>query len=475
MREKAGDLAAASVVFIASAVVLTLEILATRVLAPIVGLSLETYTTIIGVVLGGIALGAWLGGKAADRWDPLKILPWALVAGGIGISICGPLLRELSPTIGDNPAGILALTIAGFLAPAAFLSAVPPLIVKLRLRSLSSTGGVVGRYSAISTAGALVGSFAAGFVLIPAFSVSALLLALGVSQISIALMIWIRNRDPLMIVGAGALIVCALGGWAASRDETCTEESVYACIKIVDADGGGRLLILDGVTNAHLARDPNRLRLYYAREMAPMIKASGFNPERSAALHIGGGGLTMARWLGARGWSDQTVLEVDPEVIEALPDYAQPDPGWEMIYGDARSSLVELDPNQFELVIGDAFSGQSVPWQLTTLEATAEVKRVMRADGVYMMNLIDGANAGFVRAQMKTLSLLFDHTALIALPEQLEGVGGGNWVAVASDRPIARPSRDDESVMIRGDRLREWVGEVEPLTDDHAPVDQLRD
>ena len=65
-----------------SAAVLVLEILAGRLLAPYVGVSLNTYTGIIGTVLVGIAIGAWLGGVAADRFDPRRLIPLLLIVGG---------------------------------------------------------------------------------------------------------------------------------------------------------------------------------------------------------------------------------------------------------------------------------------------------------------------------------------------------------------------------------------------------------
>ena len=72
---------------------LVLEILALRMLAPYVGLTLETSTTVIGVVLGGIATGSALGGAAADRRNPRWVLAGALLAGGLLAMATVPLVR----------------------------------------------------------------------------------------------------------------------------------------------------------------------------------------------------------------------------------------------------------------------------------------------------------------------------------------------------------------------------------------------
>ena len=83
-------LAAAALVFVCSAAVLMLEILAGRLLAPYVGISLETYTSIIGTVLAGIAVGAWGGGKLADRIDPRRLLGPTVALGGAARAVHRP-------------------------------------------------------------------------------------------------------------------------------------------------------------------------------------------------------------------------------------------------------------------------------------------------------------------------------------------------------------------------------------------------
>src|SRR5919106_4234165 len=115
---------AGAVVFFTSGAVLVLEILAGRLLAPYVGVRLETYTAIIGTVLAGIALGTWLGGHLADRVDPRRLVGPMMVAGG-GLSVLSvPLVRAYgTPSIAQADA-IVVLAMVGFFAPAAVLSAV---------------------------------------------------------------------------------------------------------------------------------------------------------------------------------------------------------------------------------------------------------------------------------------------------------------------------------------------------------------
>ncbi|MGH8915257.1 MAG: fused MFS/spermidine synthase, partial [Acidimicrobiia bacterium] len=126
---------ARSLVFLTSAAVLILEILAGRLLAPYLGVSLQVFTGIIGVILAGISVGAWSGGRAADRGDPRRLIGPLLIAGGL-TAIASPLIVDLvGPAAATGPVSIVMLTAVGFFAPAAVLSAVPPVVVKIRLAS----------------------------------------------------------------------------------------------------------------------------------------------------------------------------------------------------------------------------------------------------------------------------------------------------------------------------------------------------
>src|ERR671932_2408354 len=81
------------VVFVASCCTLILELVAGRILAPYIGVSLYTWTSIIGVVLAGISLGNYLGGRVADRWPRRQTLGVLLAAGGITSLAILPLIN----------------------------------------------------------------------------------------------------------------------------------------------------------------------------------------------------------------------------------------------------------------------------------------------------------------------------------------------------------------------------------------------
>src|SRR5436190_20266437 len=216
--------AAAALVFFSSAAVLMLEILAGRLLAPYVGISLETYTSIIGTVLAGIAAGAFVGGKLADWIDPRRLLGATVCVGGLLALFTVPIVRALGDQTGGGGRGTtLSLAIAAFFFPALVLSAVTPMVVKLQLHDLHRTGGVVGRLSGISTFGALVGTFVTGYVLTSTIPTSTTIYALGgtLLAIGIALGFWYSRRRGTALAILTAVGVIAATTAAASSHSPC--------------------------------------------------------------------------------------------------------------------------------------------------------------------------------------------------------------------------------------------------------------
>ncbi|MFQ5553911.1 MAG: fused MFS/spermidine synthase, partial [Acidimicrobiia bacterium] len=135
---------------------------------------------------------------------------------------------------------------------------------------------------------------------------------------------------------------------------------------------------------------------------------------------------------------------------------------------------------RFDLVIGDAFGGPSVPWHLTTKEFVEDVHARLAPGGVYTLNVIDYPPLDFVRAEMATIAAVFEHAALVAPAAYVEGRQGGNFVLVGSDSVIdtgtiaaATAVRGTAEVAISGGAVDDFVQDARVLTDDFAPVDQL--
>ncbi len=473
---------AGATVFFTSGAVLVLEILALRLLAPYTGVTLETYTATIATVLAGISVGTWAGGYLADRVEPRRLVgPLMLVGGGLSL-LAVPLVRMLGSA---GRASAIGLSLVGFFAPAAVLSAVSPTVVKLQLQDLAVTGRVVGRLSALGTAGAITGTYLAGFVLVEGAPTSTSILVVGGALMVAGTVLWLWLwRAGLGLVATVAVLGFVGTNVGAAVKEPCDVETVYHCARIADdlSRPGGRTLVLDTLSHSYVdVDDPTYLEFPYIRVFADVISATApAGPLR--VLHVGGGGFTMPRYLRAvRPGSASTVLEIDPGLLELARERLglSTGPDLNVRIGDARLLLQSVDRGAHDVVLGDAFGGLAVPWHLTTQEFLSDVRASLGDSGVYVMNVIDYPPMRFARAEVATFERVFDEVAVVAPPGAFDGRRGGNVVLVGSVGPLdsqriaaAIAARDGREVVVSGAAVDDFVDGADPLVDDWAPVDQ---
>ena len=468
-----------ALVFLAAGAVLVLEILGVRLLAPYVGLTLETTTAIIGAALAGIAAGAATGGRAADRFDGRWLLALLLAAGGLLCIAAVPLVRTIGQAARDADAlAALAIALAILFPPAFVLSAVSPVVAKLRLHDLEHTGRVVGSLSAWATAGALVGTFGTGFVLVPLLPTSATVFATGGLLLAVALLLALRFR----LTSPAIAVVCVAGAatlaaTAMAIGSPCEAETDYHCAVVAASAGPGeRTLILDDLRHSHVDLDDlGHLEFDYTRWMGDAIDA--LPAGAIDAVYLGGGGYTLPRYVATvRPGSRARVLEVDGALVELARRRLalETGPALRVRVGDARVTLRDEPTDSADLVVGDAFGSRSLPWHLATAQFAREIRRVLRPGGLYTLNVIDQGDLRLLRAEAATLLVVFADVRLVARSAGGEPLGG-NLVFLASDRPLApavRSTSRDARTFDRG-AVRRIAGDAGVLRDDDAPADQL--
>jgi spermidine synthase len=488
---------AAFLVFLASGAVLVLETVALRLVGPYLGVTLQVTSSVIGVALAAIAYGAWTGGRIADKHNPRTLLPGALVLAGIATAVTLPVVRYSGEALrGSAVSGILLLTALAVFIPAFLLSAVTPLVVKLQLGDLRNTGQVVGKLSSIGTLGAVTATLVTGFILVAALPTSVILIGLAVALgiAGLALGVYLRRTDKLPLAGtsrAGALLAVvglAGAGLSAAAPTPCDIETAYHCAAVVPdpAREGGRTLFLNSARHSFVdLDDPTYLEFAYTRWLGAVAGAVKPAGERIDAVHLGGGGFTMPRYLTAtRPGTSNEVYELDGALV-ALDERelgVRQGPDLTTKVGDARMLLAKRASASADLVIGDAFGHLVVPWHLATQEMAADIRRVVRPDGIYAQNVIDYPPLRFIKAEVATVAAEFPHVALIAPARSLAGEQGSNFIIVASPAPLPMAqlanqiSEDDDgghATIVTGAELAAFVGDAKPLTDEYAPVDQL--
>ncbi|MFF3486672.1 spermidine synthase [Streptomyces sp. NPDC002701] len=239
------------------------------------------------------------------------------------------------------------------------------------------------------------------------------------------------------------------------------------------------LLTVDGAPQSYVDLDePTHLEFEYARRLGHVLDSVAVPGRPLDALHLGGGALTMPRYLAAtRPGCRQDVVEADSGlldlVVEHLPVPA--DAGIALHGADARAWLETAPDASADVLIADVFGGSRVPAHLTSAAYARQAARVLRRDGVYLANLADAAPFAFLRSQLATFATVFEELALIAEPGVLRGRRFGNAVLVASHRPLdtatlmRRTASDAFPARVEyGDTLRIFMGDAEPVRDEDA-------
>ncbi len=497
LRRIAATLSPYFVVFCASACGLIIEIVASRILAPTIGVSLFTWTSIIGVVLAGISIGNYVGGIVADKRPARSTLGVILMAAGVASIAVLPMVdfvASLYDALSIVPR-ILLITSTLFLLPSVILGMVTPVVIKLRLSDLSQTGNVVGKIYAVSTAGSIFGVFITGFVLIQWIGTRPVLLGVAIFLMLMALAFGGLWR--LRIASAALLIafigIAALGVSRGALATECQRESNYFCIKVREREIQGRAvrtLTLDQLVHSYVdLDDPTFLVYSYEKIFADIAVFAAERNPRLSALFIGGGGYTMPRFLEhSYPQSRVEVIEIDPAVTQVAREYLNLPPDTRIITrnADARMVTPQLPRGAYDIVVGDAFNDVSVPYHLTTLEFNEQVKALLTEDGVYMVNVVDKLRTGaFLRAFARTLQATFPNVYLLRDSYVWDDDDRYTFVLAASERPLtsadihfashAAGRGDPEAIFMPAREFRAWQ-DARPavlLTDDFVPVDNL--
>ena len=491
------------VVFTASGCVLALEIVAGRILAPIIGVSLYTWTSIIGIVLAGISIGNYLGGVIADRFPGRHVLGLVLLSSSVGSISILPLIEITSDGFSSVPIAmrIVLLTTILFSMPSVMLGMITPIVVKLRLSDIALTGNIVGKTYAVSTAGSIFGTFITGFMLIQWVGTRWVLLAVAVVLFLLALAFgrpW-KMKIPTAILLAIFIVVGTFAVKMGSLRASCLVESSYYCINISEQESNGRdvsTLSLDNLIHSYIdLDDPTFLVYEYERLFADISTYIGERNPHFNSLFIGGGGYTMPRFIETQyGESKIEVVDIDPAVTEVVHDYlGMPRDTSIITYNnDARTKFFELPENNYDLIAGDAFNHFSVPYHLTTLEFNKRIKELLKDDGIYVMNVIDKLHSGrFLRAIAHTLEQTFEFVYLMNDNPDWSNDDRYTFVVVASDTPISLSDIEEANAsagrlsiefiqthsthIMSSEAYNAWINDKDNilLTDDFVPVDNL--
>jgi spermidine synthase len=495
------------VVFVASFCTLVIELVAGRILAPYIGVSLYTWTSIIGVVLAGISIGAYLGGLLADRFPRQTTLGWLLLLSGVGAFSIVPLTNHVGSLDLQSSLmfRILAVTTLIFLAPSCLLGMISPVVVRLTLDNLNRTGNVVGKIYAFSTLGSILGTFATGFFLISWMGTRQILFSMGAVLLLTGLLFGgFLQRVKLLAL---LLVPCVALVWAfyaygfkppVDYETYLCRESDYYTIKLkrsISTATGSRLeaLVLDHLIHSYTdLSDPLHLEYEYIRLYEEVLRWRVAGKPSFTALFIGGGGYTFPRFLEAKyPGARMDVVEIDPEITRIAEEHLglSRDGRIRTINQDARWFVMNVkEEGRYDFIFGDAFNDLSIPYHLTTKEFAVLLKKLLKPDGLLMANVIDSFTRGlFLPSYLRTLEEVFGkgNVHLVTVNTEYHDMTVSTYVVLAGREPL------DREGFLRAGKANGrtgWIAHIMPqdilqgylqerpgrvLTDDHVPVDNL--
>jgi len=522
------------IVFIASFCTLVIELVAGRIMAPYVGVSLYTWTSIIGVVLAGISIGAYLGGRIADRYPRSSTLGWLLFLSGLGAFSISPLTNLIGGAQFQTSlmTRILLITTIIFFVPACLRGMISPVVVKLTLNNLEKTGNVVGKIYAFSTLGSILGTFATGFYLISWMGTRYILLTMGIILVVSSLIFgsFFRSKKAfslffLVLFLSALLPLVGLQGYAAINPEGFSlpispieslktlygyafqppleeesyffKESDYYTIKLKKSIKGNKgnpleSLILDHLVHSYTdLTDPLYLEYEYIRMYEEMVRWQTDKRKSFKALFLGGGGYTFPRFIEAKySQVEIHVIEIDPEITRVVKKYLGVPENTKVhtFNEDGRWFVMNCkEKGSYDFIFGDAFNDLSIPYHLTTKEFAIQLRSLLKPDGLLMANVIDSFKKGaFMPSYIRTLEEVFGkgNVHLLTLTSDYDKIGISTCVVVASQqkldmdefvRAVKGKGGEMTSHVIPQDRLQEYLKERYSviLTDDYVPVDNL--
>ena len=484
------------------AVVMALEIVGSRLLAPVFGNSLFVWGALIGVILAAMSSGYAFGGWVSDRYPGAQVLAGLLLFSGAWTFLIAwlgqPVLFKVAAAIEDPRWGPCVAS-ALLLGPPAFgLSGVLPVMLRLAVSDFEYFGRHTGRMIALSTMGSLVGTWGTAFFFLSWIGSQALVAWLGAIQVGLGLWWLIRGTTarPLVI---GTLVLCVVGLGAGAwfpiqilPAPVYQEDSPYQQVRIRD-DDLFRYLILDRTYHAVMWKaDPISLFLPYSQLMVASL-ALVAEPKRGLILGHGGG--SLAKWL-AHQWPELEldVVEFDPAVVRMAEDYFsyRRPPQHHVHVRDARVFLNSTEQT-YDLIWVDAFARQMIPFHLTTVEFFAELRAHLAPNGVLALNLASSGEGGDLlraNAVVQTMRRSFPNVESFAVKgpwkafqprsENLVFFAGSpveqhvlSTIVTNVNRLVERQRLPFEAIALLGThRTQPWEAGL-VLTDDHAPFDIL--
>ena len=478
-------------IFSTGASILIVEILGAKMLSPYFGTSHFVWTAQIAVTLVSLSIGYWFGGWLVGQSTNLRRLYLCILGAGVYLLVTVPLCAKVSYACLSMPLAVGSLVAAIFLffVPLTLLAVAGPFVIRVFTDSVESVGGNVGRLYAVSTIGSVLGTVLVGYVVVP-------LLPNSTTMLIVAGFLIVLAGVYLFVVGRSATdnnlpagIAIFIGGMVAAKGMGNAEAAFPDYFRKVDEvnsnfglmqvfetkDGTRRYYINDYLTQNTYDTETGQSTSLFTHMLHGLAKV--YTKETKDVLCIGMG-VGIVPMLFANEGSNVDVVEINDRIADlATKHFGLKPEKLNLTIGDGRH-FVNVSKKQYDAVILDAFLGDSSPSHLLSTEAFAQMKRVMKDDGVLVINCFGEFEEGkdfFTASLDKTLKEVFESV-------RIHASGNGNVFFVAGKvKEFVRHREFDFSVAHESmnrpiNQALEGIKTTNPergvvLTDDFNPVE----
>ncbi|MEW6302385.1 MAG: fused MFS/spermidine synthase [Verrucomicrobiota bacterium] len=474
---------------VTGAVILIVEILGAKMLSPYFGTSHFVWTAQIAVTLVSLAAGYWFGGWLVDRSQKLHRLYFCILGAALylatTIAFCEPVAYACLRF--KLAAGSVLASLFLFFVPLTLLAAVGPFVIRVMTSSVSVVGGQVGRLSAISTLGSVLGTVLIGYVLLPFLPNSVTMYITAGVLVAVASGYFVVAKQSQQQMTATVLVaLTALLGYGGVRVDNNPNyilgtqierrNSDFGLLQVLESQSRDtRYYLNDYLTqNTYDPETKKSVSLFtYMLHGLARVYTSTLDDVLCIGLGVG-----IAPMNFARDGAKVDAVEINPAVVPLAAKHFGLEPDkLNIIIGDGRYHLNATD-KKYDAVVLDAFLGDSSPSHLMTREAFAAMQEVLKPGGVLVINSFGDFSPGrdfFTASLDKTLKAVFKSV-------RIHHSGGGNVFFVASDRAPLEFEREPDvsavhpSVQWEAETAYRRIGNVNStsgmvLTDDYNPVE----
>ena len=482
---------------------MTLEMTASRLIAPYFGSSIITWSILISAIMISLCIGAKLGGKCADKWPNRHAL--ALILYGLAIIIAVlPLICDIVLTyITSHSAPLYFAAAIGvtilFLIPGSLAGTVGPWAMKLSILNIQTSGQSIGDISFANTLGSIIGTILGGLIFVIYLPLWCTLLVVSGLLLFGAWIVYPKMWKEIVLA---YIAISSLGAYIyfnglPGRNDFIAVETLHNTWFIKESK-------YDGKIQRHMQTDPYLLQstvfvedpVTLATEYTKYFElAFCINPDVKRILMIGGGGYTVPRYLLSKYNVSMDIVEIDPMVTEMAKQYffLTDSKNMRIFHEDGHVFLKKINQKdsavKYDAIFIDVYStSYTPPFHLCTAETASLVRNALTPDGLCIFNLISRLEPDrrfFLDSMYSTFKTAFTHIDIYPVKypdedfifkrntiEKLRQSLLRNMILIASNKPLHYVNSIPSCEPFLNFRWQDPpLPSVKPFTNQYAPVE----